>query len=215
LEQGSLSVDAYMKRKWGDSLRNLGASFMIHIEKSTGRLVGFLRNESEKEVAPPSLSRKQCWEKAEQFLQQVFPDYTSYLQLEVDKEDTDEEPRKREFFYLPLYISGIPVNHERVTLSVNTSTGEICIYMGVSYQKICELVESHFCPAIPPEEALNQFVAYVNVKLKWFKEMDVEPQAYRLVYELTTTRDGLQRGTGRNRVLRYIDAYNGEPIWEI
>ena len=214
LEQEALSVDAYMKRKWGDSLGNLEASFMIQIEKSTGRLVGFHRNERDKEAAP-SLSRKQCWEKAEQFLRRVFPEYTSYLQIEVDREDTDREPRDREFFYLPVYIGNTPVNHERVMLSVSTSTGKICVYMGVSYEMIRELVESNFYPTLTPEKAFDRYGEYVSFRLRWFKDSDEDLPVYRLLYEPTTTRrDDFPLGAGRNRGLRYIDAYNGELIWE-
>jgi len=210
----ALSVDAYMKRKWGDSLRNLAASFMIQIEKSTGRLVGFHRNEREEEAAP-LLSRKQCWEKAEQFLRRVFPEYTSYLQIEVDREDTDREPHDHEFFYLPVYIGNTPVNHERVTLSVSTSTGKICVYMGVCYEMIRELVECNFYPTLTPEWAFDRYCEYVRFRLRWFKDSDEELSVYRLIYELTTTRrDDFPLGAGPYRGLRYIDAYNGEPIWE-
>ncbi|MHB8126221.1 MAG: YcdB/YcdC domain-containing protein [Desulfitobacteriaceae bacterium] len=215
LEPEALSVDAYMKRKWGDSL-NLEASFKIQIEKSTGRLVGFYRNEQEKE-AVPSLNRKQCWEKAEQFLRRVFPDYTSYLQIEVDQEDTDRQPREREFFHLPVYIGNIPVNHERVTLNVSTSTGKICVYMGVSYEMIRELEERNFpYPTLTPEKAFDRYSEYVRFRLRWFKDLEDEDlPVYRLLYEPTTTRrDEFPLGAGRNRGLRYIDAYNGEPIWE-
>lgn len=215
-EPEALSVDAYMKRKWGDPLRNLEAPFMIQIEKSTGHLAGFHRNERRKD-AEPSLTRKQCWEKAEQFLQQVFPDYTSYLQIEADQEDTDRQPREREFFYLPVYIRNIPVNHERVMVSVSTSTGKICVYMGVSYEMIRELEERDFpYPTLTAEKAFDLYVEYVRFRLRWFKDLEDENlPVYRLLYEPTTIRrDRFPRDAGHNQRLRYIDAYSGEPIWE-
>ena len=216
LETEALSVDAYMKRKWGDPLRNLEAPFMIQIEKSTGRLVGFRQSERKKEVAP-TLSRKQCWEKAEEFLGLVFPEYASYLQIEADQEDTDRQPREREFFYLPVYIGNIPVNQERVTLTVSTSTGKICVFMGVSYEMIRDLEERNFpYPTLTPEKAFDRYSEYVGFRLRWFKDMkDEDLPVYRLLYEPTTTRrDGFLFDAGRNRGLRYIDAYNGELIWE-
>jgi len=215
-EAEALSVDAYMKRKWGDSLRNLEASFMIQVEKSTGRLVGFHRSERKKDAAP-SLTRKQCWEKAEQFLQQVFPDYTSYLQIEVDQEDMDVQLREREFFYLPVYIGNIPVNHERVMVSVSTSTGKICVYMGVSYEMIRELEECNFLyPTLTAEKAFGLYSEYVRFRLRWFKDLEDEDRpVYRLIYEpITTRRNEFSLAAGCNPGLRYIDACNGELIWE-
>ncbi|EGW37032.1 YcdB/YcdC domain-containing protein [Desulfosporosinus sp. OT] len=215
-EPEALSVDAYEKRKWGDSLRNLEASFMIQVEKSTGRLVGFRRSEQKKE-AVPILSRQQCWEKAGQFLGRVFPEYTSYLQIEVDQEGTDRQPREREFFQLPVYIGDIPVNYERVTLSVNTSTGKICVYMGVSYEMIRELEEHDFLyPTLTAEKAFDLYSEQVRFRLRWFKDLEDENlPVYRLIYEPTTIRrNEIPLCADRNRGLRYIDAYNGEPIWE-
>lgn len=210
-----LSVDAYMKRKWGPSLRNLAASFMVQIEKSTGRLVGFFGNEGKEEAVPP-LSRKQCWEKAEQFLQGVFPEYASYLQMEVDGEDGDMEPREREFFQLPVYIGNTPVNFEQVMLSVSTLTGKILSYRGVSYEMIRGLTESNFYPALTPEQALDRYSKHVRFRLRWFnKNPEGELPGYRLIYEpATTRRDDFPLRAGPNRELRYIDACSGEPIWE-
>lgn len=210
-----LSVDAYMKRKWGPFLPNLAASFMVQIEKSTGRLLGFLGNKREEE-AVPSLSRKQCWEKAEQFLQGVFPEYASYLQMEVDGEDGDREPQEREFFYLPVYVSNTPVNFEQVILSVSTLTGKILSYMGVSYEMIRRLTESNFYPALTPEQALDRYCKHVRFRLRWFnKNPEGKLPVYRLIYEpATTRREDFPLWAGTNRELRYIDACSGEPIWE-
>lgn len=213
-EPEALSVDAYFIHKWSDSLRNLEAPFMIQIEKSTGRLVGFHRSEREKEAAP-SLTRKQCWEKVEQFLQQMFPDYTSYLQIEVDQEDMDRRPREREFFHLPVYIGNIPVNHERVMLSVSTSTGKIWVYRGVSYEMIRELEERNSpYPTLTAERAFDLYSEYVRFRLRWFINIKDENQpVYRLVYEpITSRRDEFTLGAGHNRGLRYIDAYSCELI---
>lgn len=215
-ESEALSADAYMKRKWGDSLGNLEVSCMIQVEKSTGRLVGFHRSEPVNEIAQ-SLTRKLCWEKAEQFLQQVFPDYTSYLQIEADEEDMDIQPREREFFYLPVYIGNIPVNHERVMVSVSTSTGKICVYMGVSYQLIRDLEECKFLnPTLTAEKALGLYSEYVRFRLKWFKDLaDEDLPVYRLIYEpITTRRNEISLNVGYNPGLRYIDACTGELIWE-
>lgn len=214
LEQDALSVDAYMKRKWGNQLKNLDSTCMIQIEKSTGRLVGFNCFDRTKE-GKPILSRQQCWHKAEKFLYQVFPDYFSYLQLEEDQIEPDEEPRLREFFYLPVFIGGIPVNHERIMISVSTVTGEICAYMGVSYEMIRKLAQHNFQPVISAEAAFERYVDYMKIQLKWFIHYDEESPVYKLVYEPSTSKDDPSDGSGDpQQRLCYIDACSGELIWD-
>lgn len=213
-EQDALSVDAYMKRKWGNQLKNLDNTCMIQIEKSTGCLVGFNCFDRIDE-GKPILSRQQCWQKAEHFLSQVFPDYHSYLQLEEDKIDPDEESRLCEFFYLPVFFGGIPVNHERIMISVSTITGEICTYMGVSHEMIRKLAQHNFQQVISADEAFERYIDYMKIQLKWFIHYDEEPPVYKLVYEPSTSKDDLSDGRGDyQQQLRYIDACSGELIWD-
>ncbi|WP_158408563.1 YcdB/YcdC domain-containing protein [Desulfosporosinus fructosivorans] len=210
-EPDSLSVDAYMERKWGDNLRNFReSSIMLQLEKSTGRLVGFHWMDRWKEGVP-TLNREQCWQKADQFLRNVFPDYVHYLQLENDHEESEEEPCDRQFFYLPVYIDGILVNHERVTICVSTSTGEVCTYMGVSYEMIQELTGRSFRPILAAEAAFEYYVEQMKLRLKWYLDRDQEATMFRLLYEPTATFCDEQ---GKQRTLRYIDAVSGELIWE-
>ncbi|WP_438349267.1 YcdB/YcdC domain-containing protein [Paenibacillus sp. FA6] len=209
-ERDPLSRDAYMERKWGDNLRHFrDSSIMVQLEKTTRRLVGYHWLDRGKEGAP-ALNREQCWKKAEQFLRIVFPDYIDYLQLENDEEKSDGEPCEREFFYLPVYIDGIPVNHERITISVSTSTGDICNYMGVSYEMITELAGCSFLPILTSETAFDDYVEQMKLHLRWYLDHDQEVTAYRLLYEPTTT---ICNERGEKRTLRYIDAVSGEPIW--
>ncbi|MGF7049584.1 hypothetical protein J2T13_004105 [Paenibacillus sp. DS2015] len=218
-ETDGMSVDAYMNRKWGDQLRNMrDHSIMVQLEKKTGRLIGFHQMNCG-EVGVPTFSRELCWKQAEQFLGIVFPDYAQYLQLEIDQANSDEEPCKREFFYLPVFIDGIPVNHERITISVCTSTGEICAYMGVSYELISELTGRQFQSIIMAETALDSYVEQMKLRLKWYEDQDKDDhdhdhdhntQVYRLLYEATTKSIPKQGNEGK---LRYIDAMTGEFIW--
>lgn len=209
-----LSADAYLERRWGGKLRAFrDSAIMVQIEKATGRLVGFHRMGHAVD-GQPVLSREQCWVKAEQFLRSVFPDYAVYLQLEADKaqsDATDEEPRDREFFYLPVYMNGIPVNHERVTISISTINGDVCTYMGVSYAMIQQLSERSFTPAISPEAAHERYTQPMQLRLQWFLDDDQEPPAYQLLYIPTFASD---QEPDRERTLRYIDAVTGELIWE-
>ncbi|MCI3923898.1 DUF4901 domain-containing protein [Paenibacillus sp. TRM 82003] len=210
-QEEPLSVDGYMTRKWGDKLRALRESaVMVNVEKKTGRLLSYHRMSAE-EDGPPQLPRKQCWEKAERFIRGVFPEYATYLRLEIDREDSDDEPRKREFYYLPLYMDGIPVNHERVMINVSAITGEVGAYMGVSYEMVQQLAKRRFVPKIAPEAAFERYVQHLRLRLKWFLDTEQDMPAYRLVYASSA-------GTGddaeRRRRLRYIDAATGEPVWE-
>lgn len=210
-EPDSLSVDAYMERKWGDNLRNFrDSSIMVQLEKTTGRLVGFHWMDRRKKGAP-KLNREQCWKKADQFLRRVFPDYVHYLQLENDQAESDEELCEREFFYLPVYIDGIPVKHERITICVSTSTGDICNYMGVSYEMIQDLTGRSFRPILSSESAFDYYVEQLKLHLKWYLDRDQEAKVFRLLYEPTAT---FCDERGKQQTLRYIDAVSGELIWE-
>lgn len=205
-EAERLSADGYLERRWGDKLRDLrDSALMVQVEKATGRLIGFHRMGSGKE-GRPSLSRSQCWDKAEQLLSCIFPEYKQYLQLEMDREASEDEPREREFFYLPVYIDGIPVNQERVTISVSTVNGDICTYIGVTYAMIQELSARRFVPELTPEAAYDRYVQHLRLRLQWFLDDDQDVPCYRLLY-VPQTDDN------RKRTLRYIDAVTGELIW--
>ncbi|AIQ18136.1 hypothetical protein H70357_16685 [Paenibacillus sp. FSL H7-0357] len=212
-EQAALSVDGYMKYRWGDKLRNLESPFKLQIEKTTGTLLRFHRNDPGKEQPLSPLNRQQCWVKAEGFLREVFPDYASYLRLEVDKDDLEDEPRSREFFFLPVYIGEIPVNGERVTISISTATGNTCLYSGVSCEMLQQLAEPRLAPLLTPEIALEIYKRYMDVKLRWIKDSNAVRPVYRLIYELVTIPRSEPSSGFVNCKLRYIDARSGEPIW--
>jgi hypothetical protein len=210
----SLTVDSYMKRKWGSVYSDFSDSIMIHIERSTGRLSGFHCMGGTEEQSDVRLSRAQCWEKAVQFLEIFFPDYHIYLQLEVDSDDSEEEHRRREFFYLPVYVDGIPVNHKRVTISISTYTGEVIVYMGVSYEMIKVLSECTQKATITAKEAYEQYVVNIRVKLEWTEDHKEDPSVYRLRYTSTTLKEDLPYDISHNMGLRYIDAVNGHLYWD-
>lgn len=203
-KQQSLSADSYMDRKWGDKLRRLEAEIILNLELSTGRLTSMMRKRkeaSDETSANYMLSREQCWEKAQQFLSSVFPEYADYLQLEV--KEAENEPDEREFFYLPLYVDGIPVHHERITLSVCKLSGHILMYMGSSYALIECLRKGQYHPVIDADQAFKLYKNHVTANLRWFlDELDKLPK-YRLIYDVEA------RNAQR---LRFIDARTGELI---
>ncbi|WP_166238952.1 YcdB/YcdC domain-containing protein [Paenibacillus turpanensis] len=209
----ALSVDGYMKRKWGDQLRKLDSSIIVSFEKSTERLVGLFRT-SEQETGSKGerLSRQQCWEAAERFLQFVLPDYLDYLQLEDAKAKDDEESREdpREFFYLPVFVHGFPVENNRVTVSVDAYTGKVLMYMGVSYEMLEKMAAAKLQPSLSQEEAFERFAPHVQLRLRWFLDREAEPPVYRLIYDVKA----LIQGSGeREHQLSYIDAVDGGLIW--
>ncbi|GJM72888.1 hypothetical protein HMSSN036_51040 [Paenibacillus macerans] len=127
----------------------------------------------------------------------------------MDAEDEREEERSREFFYLPVYIGGIPLHLERVTISVCTSTGTVCMYMGTSYEMIEALASRQFHPAITPEQAFELYAGQLKLRLKWFLDRDQEAPEYRLVYQSDPTAANRR---GEKRRLAFIDAVTGEFI---
>jgi len=206
LERDERSMDGYMERKWGDKLRRLDAAYMLQLERETFRIIGFMRKgipaaDGEKRAA--ILTREQCWDKAQQFLSIVFPAYSDFLQLE--EREQGSEPDEREFFHLPLFAGGIPVDHERATVSVCKSSGQILLYMGISFELIDQLIGREYSPAIPSAEAKSLYAAHMAAKLRWFQATEDGPPSYRLIYDVKA---------GEGRRLIYVDACTGELIWE-
>lgn len=220
-----LSVDGYMERRWGDALRHLEASYRIHIDKSTGCLerLHYRPSSPEGEVV---FTREQCWRIAEGLLQRFFPEYATYLQLEVNEDEEDggegrelqedhapAEPRNREFFYLPLYVDQYRVRLERAQMVVSTITGEVLHYRGVSKERIIELKACHLEPVVSPEEALARYVDHLDVSLKWVVCGDDNTSNHKLIYAPVYKGREEKEDTAGEYVLEFIDAVNGEPIW--
>lgn len=207
-----LSVDGYMERKWGDQLRFLmDSAIKIQWEKSTGRLVSYHHSGCKGGVAgEAALTREECWRIAERFLGKFFPEYAEYLQLEDRQDDEEEDERRREFFYLPVYVRGIPVSHERVMIAVYVSTGAVCLYAGVSYEMIQTMAALPLRPVLSQEEAAKRYAERMKLQLKWHleKEEGKEP-VFRLVYQPSVTAIN---ASGVERRVWYIDAVTGEYI---
>ena len=203
----NLTVDSYIQRKLGDKLRRLDANFIIVIERSTGRLLSMQRKaetlDDEAEAAE-LLDREQCWEKAAMFLSRIFPEYATYLRLE--EASSDSEPDTREFFYMQLYVNGVSVDFERAVISVCKRSGKALMYRGVSYTLIERLKTMDTQPIIAAEAALSLFKKHAAAKLRWFLDDEGELPSYRLIYDVKVGKES-QR-------LHFIDASNGEPIWQ-
>lgn len=209
-----LSVDGYMERKWGDRLRFLmDPAIKIQWEKSTGRLVSYHHTGYGGGMGgEAALTREECWRIAERFLERFFSDYAEYLQLEDRQDDEGEDERRREFFYLPVFVRGIPVSHERVMISVNASTGAVCIYAGASYEMIQTMAALPLRPVLSQEEAAKRYAERIKLQLKWHLEEEEEKEpVFRLVYQPSVTA---KNASGVERRVWYIDAVTGEYILE-
>jgi len=210
-EVDPLSVDGYMSRRWGQALNRLKASHTLQIEKSTGQLVSFYTRVKPDRMKKPSFTRAECWEKAQQFLQQCFPGYMKYLQLELDLQE--ERDPDREFFHLPLFIGPYRVRLESVTISICSITGQVLIYRGVSMEKIRELERNNFIAKISEQEAARKVVERLEASMRWYLDGDDNSGHYRLIYEPAVKRSNIVDGTEQTATLQYIDAVSGELIW--
>lgn len=220
-----LSVDRYFERRWGKTLRNLQAAYMIHIDKTTGRLEAY-HYKPESSDGETVLTREQCWERAELFLQRFFPSYAKYLRLEVkwdwkdgvtnSEQEGDEgeaEKRDREFFHLPLYMDQYRVRLERVNICVSTMTGEVLQYRSVSHEKIRELEACGFKAAVSAASALARYAERLEMSLRWYMDGDDDTARYRLIYDPVYKRRAKTGVTVSEYFLEFIDAVSGELIW--
>lgn len=215
----ALSVDGYLERRWGEQLRNMSASYKLQFEKATGRLLDYscyrlsIGVAQTGEIMP--LSRPECWRRAKLFMEMVFPEYDRYLHLQEAESSKDAvEPAEREFFYLPVYIGSCPVHLERVTICVSTATGEVLFYSGVSIDLLRKLERYEFQPSLTADEAAKRYLAYYRLRLRWHRNQEQNPPAYRLIYESVASEDELPFEGSHNRTLRYIDAVSGDLIWD-
>ncbi|MDQ0111840.1 hypothetical protein J2T15_001273 [Paenibacillus harenae] len=218
-EAEALSVDGYLERIWGEQLRNMTATYRLQFEKATGRLIDFSsyrRSIGEVQTGETMpLSRSECWRRAKRFMELVFPEYDRYLHLqEAERSENAVEPAEREFFYLPVYIGGCPVHLERVTICVSTATGEVMLFSGVSIDLLRKLERCEFRPSLAAEEAAKRYLAYYRLRLRWHLNQEQPPPVYRLIYETVAAEDELPFEGSHNRTLRYIDALNGDLIWD-
>ncbi|MEK5058983.1 hypothetical protein BK126_01275 [Paenibacillus sp. FSL H7-0326] len=209
-----LQAEVYVKRKWGNIFDRMLYSCKLAIDKNTSRLLSFHATEQEgdTETAQETLSRSACREIAERFLADVFPEYGAFLQREMDSGLENEEPRKKQFFFYPLFMSGIPVAYEQVMVVVNTSNGRISSYRGLSPHLITELMSLEHQPKLTAEAAYQRYSQKMDVQLKWFLHTaSTGEKEYKLVYE-PVVRYKSEAGLLHSRSV-YIDANSGEWIY--
>ncbi|MNB69803.1 hypothetical protein D3C75_163400 [compost metagenome] len=212
LEASTLSIDSYMNSKWGEVLKQREAPYRLQIEKTTGMLLRFHRNEPEVQQPSNGLSRNECWQKAEQFLASVFAEYAAWLRLEEPADANHSEQRRCELFCLPVYRGDIPVQGELVMVSVNTTNGKVCHYKGISGLMLQQLNQVNLRPKLSPNEALE--VCKQSLELKWHRKAERENKqfSYQLIYGLSALQDKDELQSAGIRKQRYVDACSGAIV---
>lgn len=151
-----------------------------------------------------SLNRKECYQKAIDFLQMVIPNYTQLLQLVVHADNEPDDTSAQEAFAFRVHSrQGTPVYLERVLIAVNRLTGQINHYSGLNFD-LDELQQLPAEPTISKKEAHGIFLRHLEFELAWNENYEEQEEGDTLSYEAC---DQYTR-----KSIRYIDALTGAVI---
>lgn len=208
-EEDDKSFDAYWKKQF--HMFQYETSITVKMDKETNELLGYYErgNQGGKSI----LTRDQCFEKAQQFLGKVFPNYEQYLRVWSNQDALDEEEPGHFHFYV--YVNGVRIENELVRVVVDGETGQIRVYSGISQSLIPKLLAYDKEVKVSEEKALECYCQSLQAELRWFEEREQEPPQYRLIYSQTTAKNNeVYNGDYSNRrEIRYIDASTGKAIW--
>lgn len=183
---------------------------LIEIDKESGTLLNYfnLASGGDRKVI---LSREECLEKALRFLEQVIPNVEEYLRL-WDNYEEEESPGR---FCFDVHVNDIPVDCLLVMINIDTATGNIMMYSGISKSLIEGLCSYETNAKISKEQALATYRNALRVELQWHENHDTDPSKYELIYKQTTTEssEAYHIDYFMRREIRYIDAHTGEVIW--
>ena len=104
----------------------------ISIDALSGEIRNFYKSDNKMDrnvEEKPKYNKEQCKEFAEKFLKEIAPNRFSQTEYRVDNfqyEDT-EKPRSYQFSYIRM-VNGIPCPGNRLSVTVNTYTGDIISY---------------------------------------------------------------------------------------
>ncbi|WP_342429704.1 YcdB/YcdC domain-containing protein [Neobacillus sp. FSL H8-0543] len=196
MKEEDLSINGFFTRQTEDTVK-------AFISKKTGKVRSYIW--FKERSGDLQLNRKECYQKAIDFLQMLDPNYYQYLQLIVwvDEEEEDETRMKESFTFHLHNGQDIPVQLALVMVVVNPKTGEIDHYSGPSFD-LEQLSQISAKPAISKKEAREIFSNHLDFELAWSKNYDSETDSYSLVYKAC---DRFSRNP-----IRYIDAMNGSVI---
>ncbi|MDX8361627.1 YcdB/YcdC domain-containing protein [Cytobacillus sp. IB215316] len=196
MEEQDLSFEGFLKRHTEGTVK-------AFISKKTGKVRSFVWfNERSGDLR---LTREECFQHATRFLEGVIPNYHKYIQLVV-RENGEEvkDTRKKETFSFRIHNgNGIPVQLEKVVVTVNCETGQIDHYSGPSFD-IEQLSQIPAEPTISKEEARDIFFNHLDFELAWNKNYGGETESYILVYQAC---DRYSKTS-----IKYIDAMTGVVI---
>lgn len=195
------SLDSYFNKKI--PILQYEKSLIIEVDKETDELIAYM--EMGKEDIKPVLTRTQCFEKALQFLENIYPNVEEKLRLWLDQDDEEENPYHFKFH---IYVSGIRLADEWVWVAVDAVSGKIVRYKGVPKRFLQKLSTYDTNVKISKQEALAVYMKETSVKLKWFDEGEDTMPKYRLIYTETKAKKDDNKDS-----LRYIDAENGKVIY--
>jgi len=204
-EKNSYSMEEFYK-KYSQMLKH-DNFVVITLDKKTNQLLSCLMWKGEQE-RKTILSREQCLDKALQFLEQIFPNATKYVQLW----DNYEEEEGIERFSFSIYVNDIHVEGNYIMININTENGAVMHYSGESSNVIKELLTYETTPKVTKEKALEIYREAMRVNLEWFLENEVEETNYELLYKQTTDENH-KESFDCSREIRYINAHTGEKIW--
>lgn len=173
------------------------------IDKESGCLKGFWWFKERK--GELQLSRKQCYEKALEFLRNMYPTLAKYAEVKTDERCEDDEPNEHEAFQFRVH-NGVGVLFESgyLMVSVNRTTGFIDMYSSLDIE-LHELAAVPSQPNLSKVEAAERFFAALDFKLEWEINYEGEDEEYHLVYKPVHE--------GKDGCARYIDALTGEFIF--
>lgn len=192
MEEQDLSIDSFFRERTADTVK-------AFLSKETGKVKSFMWfNERKGDL---QLSREECFKKALDFLQSVFPKYAQYLQL-IDQEEEEQDSKERFAFHMH-NGHGIPVQSGLVLIVVNRTTGQIDHYSGPGYEPE-DLAQIPVEPMISKEEAGERFMERLDFELVWKTDYDSEREDYHLAYRACDRITRLP--------IRYIDAMTGEMV---
>ncbi|WP_410983601.1 YcdB/YcdC domain-containing protein [Bacillus cereus] len=183
---------------------------LIEIDKESGTLLNYfnLASGGDRKVI---LSREECLEKVLQFLTQVIPNMEEHLRL-WDNYNEEESPGR---FFFGVYVNEIPVEVSLGIINIDTETGEVLMYSGISPRVIEELSTYETSARVRKEQALAIYRNALRVELQWHENNDIDTPKYDLIYKQTTTESSETYHIDffMRREIRYIDAHTGEAIW--
>ncbi|MER2141902.1 MAG: YcdB/YcdC domain-containing protein, partial [Priestia megaterium] len=167
------SYEHFMKSKFENRVK-------IKVDKRTKRLIRFMwLTENEGEA---KLSEKECLQIAARFIQTYYPEYTSYLYVEVKKEEDLE--KNRAFFRFVVHKDGLFVENEFFHMNICKKTGAILMFSAANIA--VEFIEKFEPKAIKPIKELLPLKG-LKVQLMWdrvYGKTEQDEDEMRLIYRI-------------------------------